>query len=45
MPFDDPIYLDWNSFDELMLETDELRLCWMYHDVLSRARVAWVLDA
>ncbi len=45
MPFDDPIYLDWNSFDELMVETDEHRLCWMYHDVLSRSRVAWLLDA
>ena len=44
MPFDDPIYLDRDSFEELMVDTDEHRLCWMYHDLLSRPRIAWLLD-
>ena len=44
MPFDDPIYLDRDSFEELMVDTDEHRLCWMYHDLLSSARIAWLLD-
>ena len=39
MPFDDPIYLDRDSFEELMVDTDEHRLCWMYHDLLSSARI------
>ena len=35
MYFDDPIYLDRSSFEDLMVDTDQHRICWMYHDILS----------
>ena len=44
MSFDDPIYLDRTSLDLLMDDTDQHRICWMYHDVLSDARIAWMFD-
>ena len=44
MYFDDPIYLDRSSFEDLMVDTDQHRICWMYHDILSHPRIAWMFD-
>ena len=44
MCFDDPIYLDRGSFEDLMVDTDQHRICWMYHDILSHPRIAWLFD-
>lgn len=44
MCFDDPIYLDRESFEDLMDDTDQHRICWMYHDILSDPRIAWMFD-
>lgn len=44
MYFDDPIYLDPGSFEDLMVDTDQHRICWMYHDILSHPRIAWMFD-
>lgn len=44
MCFDDPIYLDRGSFEDLMVDTDQHRICWMYHDILSHPRIAWMFD-
>ena len=44
MCFDDPIYLDRGSFEDLMVDTDQHRICWMYHDILSHLRIAWLFD-
>ena len=44
MYFDDPIYLDPGSFEDLMADTDQHRICWMYHDILSHPRIAWMFD-
>lgn len=44
MFFDEPINLDPGSFEDLMVDTDQHRICWMYHDILSQARIAWLFD-
>ena len=44
MSFDDPIYLDRTSLELLMDDTDQHRICWMYHDVLSDPKIAWMFD-
>lgn len=44
MYFDDPVYLDPGSFEDLMVDTDQHRICWMYHDILSHPRIAWMFD-
>lgn len=44
MCFNDPIYLDLGSFEELMVDTDQHRICWMYHDILSHPQIAWMFD-
>lgn len=44
MFFDEPIYLDPGSFEDLMVDTDQHRICWMYHDILSQPRIAWLFD-
>lgn len=44
MYFDDPIYLAPGSFEALMADTDQHRICWMYHDILSHPRIAWMFD-
>ena len=44
MCFDDPIYLDKESFAALMSDTEQHRICWMYHDVLSDPKIAWMFD-
>ena len=40
MCFDDPIYLDHESFDDLVEDTEQCRICWMYHDILSDIKIA-----
>ncbi len=40
MTFDDPIYLDHDATDDLMADTEQRRMCWMHHDVLSDAAMA-----
>ncbi len=40
MCFDDPIFLDPNAFDDLMADTEQHRICWMYHETLSDAKIA-----
>lgn len=44
MYFDDPIYLDPSAFEVLMADTDQHRICWMYHDILSHPRIAGMFD-
>lgn len=44
MSFDDPIYFDHEAMEELMADTDQHRICWMFHDALSDSRVAWMFD-
>lgn len=44
MCFDDPIYLDHESFDDLMEDTEQCRICWMYHDILSDLKIAGMFD-
>lgn len=44
MSFDDPIYLDRGSLELLMEDTDQHRICWMYHDILSDPKIAWMFD-
>lgn len=44
MCFDDPIILDQESFDNLMTDTEQRRICWMYHDILSDRKVARMFD-
>lgn len=44
MCFDEPIYLDRESFEELMEDTDQNRICWLYHDILSDPQIAWMFD-
>lgn len=44
MHFDDPFYMDPDSFEDLMADTDQRRLCWMYHDVLSQPGIARLMD-
>ncbi len=44
MCFDDPIYLDRDAVDELMGDTDQHRICWMYHDILSDPNIARMFD-
>ena len=44
MSFDDPIYLDRTSLELLMDDTDQHRICWMYHDILSDPKIAWMFD-
>ena len=44
MSFDDPIFLDRSSLELLMDDTDQHRICWMYHDVLSDPKIAWMFD-
>lgn len=40
MYFDDPITLDHDAFLDLMADTEQHRLCWMYHEALSDRRLA-----
>ena len=40
MCFDDPIFLDHDAFDDLMADTEQHRICWMYHDILSDTKIA-----
>ena len=40
MCFDDPIYLDQMAFDDLIADTEQHRICWMHHDILSDTRIA-----
>ena len=40
MCFDDPIYLDQMAFDDLISDTEQHRICWMHHDILSDTRIA-----
>lgn len=40
MYFDDPITLDYDAFVDLMADTEQRRLCWMYHEALSDRRIA-----
>lgn len=44
MSFDDPIYLDLDAFEEFVSDTDQHRICWMYHDALSNPKIAWMFD-
>jgi len=44
MSFDDPIYLDRTSLELLMDDTDQHRICWMFHDILSDPKIAWMFD-
>ena len=44
MCFDDPIRLDREAYEELMGDTNQHRICWMYHDILSDPQIAWVFD-
>ncbi|MCF0123757.1 MAG: hypothetical protein HUJ67_06560 [Ruminiclostridium sp.] len=45
MLFDDSIFLDLDAFDDLMADTEQNRICWMYHDVLSDTRIARMFAA
>lgn len=40
MCFDDPIYLDQSAFDDLVADTEQHRICWMHHDILSDTKIA-----
>ena len=44
MSFDDPIYLDRASLELLMDDTDQHRICWMHHDVLSNPKIGRMFD-
>ncbi|MBR5534771.1 MAG: hypothetical protein IKU62_07995 [Ruminiclostridium sp.] len=44
MFFDDPIYLDQNGFDDLVSDTEQHRICWMHHDILSDTKIARMFD-
>ncbi|MBQ9851597.1 MAG: hypothetical protein IJO69_02555 [Ruminiclostridium sp.] len=44
MCFDDPIYLDQSAFDDLVSDTEQNRICWMHHDILSDTKIARMFD-
>lgn len=44
MCFDEPIYLHREAFEQLMEDTEQHKICWMYHDILSDPQIAWMFD-
>ena len=44
MCFDDPIFLDQIAFDDLISDTEQHRICWMHHDILSDTKIARMFD-
>ncbi len=45
MYFDDPITLDYDTFEDLLSDTEQHRLCWMHHDLLSDRRIGGLFAA